>query len=29
MKLNILGTDWTVEYRNADADPLLKEADCL
>lgn len=27
MKLNILGSDWTVEYRNADADPLLKEDD--
>lgn len=23
MKLNILGSDWTVEYRNADADPIL------
>lgn len=27
MILNILGSDWTVEYRNADADPLLKEDD--
>lgn len=27
MKLNILGADWTVEYRNADADSLLKEDD--
>lgn len=23
MILNILGSDWTVEYRNADADPIL------
>ena len=23
MKLNILGTEWTVEYRNVDADPIL------
>lgn len=23
MVLNILGSDWTVEYRNADADPIL------
>lgn len=23
MKLNILGAEWTVEYRNADADPIL------
>lgn len=27
MILNILGSDWTVEYRNADADPLLREDD--
>ena len=27
MILNIFGSDWTVEYRNADADPLLKEDD--
>ena len=25
MELNILGAKWTVEYRNADADPLLDE----
>lgn len=23
MKLNILGSEWTVEHRNADADPIL------
>lgn len=23
MKLNILGSEWKVEYRNADADPIL------
>lgn len=23
MKLNILGSYWTVEYRNADTDPIL------
>lgn len=27
MKLNILGSEWDVEYRNADADPLLREDD--
>ena len=27
MKLNILGSEWSVEYRNADADPQLKEND--
>ena len=27
MKLNILGSEWNVEYRNVDADPLLKEDD--
>lgn len=27
MKLNILGAEWNVEYRNADADLLLKEND--
>lgn len=23
MKLNILGSDWNIEYRNADTDPIL------
>ena len=23
MKLSILGSEWTIEYRNADADPIL------
>ena len=27
MKTNILGAEWNIEYRNADADPLLKEDD--
>ena len=27
MKINILGSEWTIEYRNADADPQLKEND--
>lgn len=27
MKINILGTEWDIEYRNADADPLLDERD--
>lgn len=27
MKLNILGAEWNVEYRNVDVDPLLKEND--
>lgn len=27
MILNILGSDWTVEYRNADADPTLDGRD--
>lgn len=25
MKINILGSEWTIEYRNADTDPLLEE----
>lgn len=27
MKLSILGSEWTIEYRNADADPQLEEND--
>ena len=27
MKINILGTEWTIEYRNANTDLLLKEND--
>ena len=27
MKINILGTEWDIEHRNADADPLLDERD--
>ena len=27
MKINILGSEWNVEYRNADADSQLKEND--
>lgn len=27
MKINILGSEWTIEYCNADADPLLKDDD--
>lgn len=27
MKLSILGSEWTIEYRNADSDPQLKEND--
>lgn len=25
MKVSILGAEWTIEYRNADADPLLEK----
>lgn len=25
MKLNILGSEWTIEYRNVDIDPILQD----
>lgn len=25
MQLNILGSEWTIEYRNADIDPILQD----
>ena len=27
MKLNILGSEWTIEYRNVDIDPILQDGE--